>query len=49
MEISLKVPEEIAARARARGMSVEAYVQELLAQAQVSIETQNISPKTAPE
>jgi post-segregation antitoxin (ccd killing protein) len=32
MEISVKVPDELAARARARGLRVEEYVQELLAQ-----------------
>lgn len=32
MAITLKVPDEIAARAKARGLRVEAYVEELLAQ-----------------
>lgn len=32
MEVTLKIPDEIAARAKARGMTVEAYVEELLAQ-----------------
>jgi len=32
MEVTLKIPEEIAERAKARGMAVEAYVEELLAQ-----------------
>jgi len=31
MEITLKIPEEIAAQARARGISVEAYIEEILA------------------
>jgi uncharacterized protein YciW len=32
MEISLKVSDDLAARARAQGMSVEEYVQKLLSQ-----------------
>ena len=32
MEITVKVPDEIAARAKARGLRVEAYIEELLAQ-----------------
>jgi len=32
MEITVKVPEQIAAQARARGLRVEAYVEEILAQ-----------------
>jgi len=31
MEVKVKVPEEVAAAARARGVSVEMYVEELLA------------------
>lgn len=31
MEVTLKIPEEIAAQARARGMRVEAYIEEILA------------------
>ena len=31
MEITLKIPEEIAAQARVRGMRVEAYIEEILA------------------
>jgi hypothetical protein len=31
MEISVKVPEELAAQARARGLKLEVYVQEILA------------------
>jgi len=30
MEITLKVPDEIAARAKARGLTVEAYVEQIL-------------------
>jgi hypothetical protein len=32
MEITVKIPDEIAARAKARGMKVEAYIEEILAQ-----------------
>lgn len=31
MEVTIKVPEKLAAEARSRGVSVEVYVQELLA------------------
>jgi hypothetical protein len=31
MEVKVKVPDEVAAAARARGVSVEVYVEELLA------------------
>lgn len=32
MEITVKIPDEIAARAKARGLRVEAYIEEILAQ-----------------
>jgi hypothetical protein len=32
MEVTIKVPDKLAAEARARGVSVEVYVQEILAQ-----------------
>lgn len=32
MEIKVKIPEEIAVRAKARGLKVEAYIEEILAQ-----------------
>lgn len=32
MEVTVKIPDEIAAQAKARGLQVEVYVQELLAQ-----------------
>ncbi|MFZ0882167.1 MAG: hypothetical protein WAN14_02100 [Candidatus Acidiferrales bacterium] len=31
MEVTIRIPDELAAEARARGVSVEVYVQELLA------------------
>jgi post-segregation antitoxin (ccd killing protein) len=32
MEITVKIPDELAAQAKARGLEVQAYVEELLAQ-----------------
>jgi post-segregation antitoxin (ccd killing protein) len=32
MEITVKIPDELAARAKARGLQVQAYVEEILAQ-----------------
>lgn len=32
MEITVNIPDEIAARAKARGLKVEAYIEEILAQ-----------------
>jgi hypothetical protein len=32
MEITVKIPDEIAARAKARGLKVETYIEEILAQ-----------------
>jgi len=32
MEITVKIPDEIAAQAKARGMSVDAYIEEILSQ-----------------
>jgi post-segregation antitoxin (ccd killing protein) len=32
MEVKVKIPDEIAARAKARGLKVEAYIEEILAQ-----------------
>jgi hypothetical protein len=32
MEITLKIPDELAAQARARGLKLEAYIQSILAQ-----------------
>ena len=48
MEISVKIPDEIVARAKARGLAVEAYIEEILAQ---QIETQPVtrSPWTSSE
>ncbi len=49
MEITLKIPDEVAARAKARGLAVEAYIQEILAQ-QVSAEPSRVlAPRTPSE
>jgi hypothetical protein len=49
MEISVKIPDELAAQAKARGLRVEEYVQELLAQ-QVQEKSGNFSvPRTEDE
>lgn len=49
MEISVKIPDELAAQAKARGLRVEEYVQELLAQ-QIQENSTNLSiPKTEAE
>jgi hypothetical protein len=32
MEVTVKIPDEIAARAKARGLKVEAYIEEILGQ-----------------
>jgi hypothetical protein len=49
MEISVKIPDELAAQAKARGLRVEEYVQELLAQ-QVQGTSEKLSiPKTEAE
>lgn len=39
MEVTIKVPDKLAAEARARGVSVEVYVQEILARQ--ALETNN--------
>lgn len=49
MEITVKIPDEIAARAKARGLRVEAYIEEILAQ-QVGAQSSGIRrPETAAE
>ena len=37
MEVIIKVPDKLAAEARARGLSVEAYVQEILARRTIEV------------
>lgn len=49
MEISVKIPDELAEQAKARGLRVEDYVQELLAQ-QLEAHRENSSfPRTEAE
>ena len=47
MEVTVKIPDEIAAQAKARGQQVEVYVQELLAQ-QVQ-NSNNHTPRSSAE
>jgi post-segregation antitoxin (ccd killing protein) len=47
MEVTVKIPDEIAAQAKARGLRVEAYVQEILEQQLRSAE--NHTPHIATE
>ena len=50
MEISLKISDDLAARAKARGLSVEEYVQELLVQGAIPTPADaNKSPRTEKE
>jgi post-segregation antitoxin (ccd killing protein) len=47
MEVTLKVPDELAEQARARGLSLEAYVEEILAQQLTRADTR--PPRTPAE
>ena len=47
MEVTVKIPDEIAAQAKARGLQVEVYVQEILAQQVRAAETR--TPRTPAE
>ena len=49
MEIKVKVPEEIAAQAKARGLPVEAYIEEILAQRLTARPTGNGRTRTPAE
>jgi len=48
MEISVKISEELAARARARGLKVEVYVQEILARL-TAVKSETRQPRTPEE
>lgn len=49
MEITVRIPDEIAERAKARGLTVEMYIEEILAR-QVGTQASGIRPpKTAAE
>lgn len=49
MEVKVKIPDEIAARARARGLRVEAYIEEILAQQLGAQPAGNGRPQTRAE
>jgi len=49
MEISVKVPDELAAQAKARGLRVEDYVQKLLAQLAEAPSVNSSLPQTEAE
>lgn len=49
MEITVRIPEELAAQARARGLQVEAYIEELLAQQLGVPSTGTRKPRTPEE
>ncbi len=48
MEVTVKIPNEIAARAKARGLRLEAYLEELLAQI-FAAPTSEVEPPRSPE
>ena len=48
MEVTVKVPDELAARARSRGMRVEDYIRDILTQ-QLEPQTLGAFPARAPE
>jgi hypothetical protein len=47
MEVKVKVPEEVAAAAHARGVSVEAYVEELLARHAGAVSEEHLTAASA--
>jgi hypothetical protein len=49
MVVTVNVPEELAAQAKARGLSVEAYVQEILAKQLSAIPVSMQSPRSHEE
>lgn len=49
MEITVNIPDEIAARARARGLPVEQYIQEILAQQVGALPTGALPSRTPAE
>ena len=48
MVVTIKIPDELAAQAKARGLSLEAYVQEILAK-QLARPVQTQQPRTQEE
>jgi hypothetical protein len=49
MKVTVKIPEEVAELAKARGLSVEAYIEEILAQQLGEQPTGNGRPRTPGE
>jgi len=49
MVVTVNIPDELAAQAKARGLSLEAYVQELLAQQLAVTPTKTRQPRTPEE
>jgi hypothetical protein len=49
MEVTLKIPDEIAARAKARGLAVEAYIEEILARQVAAGGPERQRPRTPAE
>ena len=49
MKVTVKIPDEIAVRAKARGVQVEEYIEEILAQQLGAHPAGNGRPKTAAE
>jgi post-segregation antitoxin (ccd killing protein) len=49
MQITVNIPEELAGQARARGVAVEAYVEEILAQQSAQQSTAAHQPRTPQE
>jgi hypothetical protein len=49
MVVTVNIPDELAAQAKARGLSLEAYVQEILAQQLASHPTKVPRPRTPDE
>jgi hypothetical protein len=49
MVVTVNIPDELAAQARARGLSLESYVQEILAQRLVAYPAETRQPRTPEE
>lgn len=49
MEIKVKIPDEIAAQAKARGMRVDAYIEEILSQRVEARPQEVLRPRTPAE
>lgn len=49
MKITVKIPDEIAARAKARGLKVETYIEEILAQQLRAENSESRQPRTTEE